>query len=70
MTTIATCSNLAEAQFLKSLLEGAGITAFLPDEMTATNAPQLFFASGLRLQVEDEDAGEARIVIKPPHKVN
>jgi hypothetical protein len=66
MTTIASCSNIAEAQFLKSLLEGAGITAFLPDELTATTAPQMLFAVGVRVQVEDEDAAQARRVIEPP----
>jgi hypothetical protein len=63
MTTLVTCSNIAEAQLLKSLLDDAGITAFLPEEMTANSAPQLLFASGIRLQVEDEDAAEARRVI-------
>jgi hypothetical protein len=66
MTTIATCPNIEKAQLLKSLLNDAGITAFLPEEMTANAAPQLLFASGLRVQVEDEDAAEARRVIEPP----
>ena len=63
MTTLATCSNIAEAQLLKSLLDDSGITAFLPEELTANAAPQLLFSSGIRLQVEDEDADEARRVI-------
>jgi len=63
MTTIATCSNLAEAELLKSLLGDSGITAFLPEENTASSAPHLLFASGLRVQVEDEDAAEARQVL-------
>jgi hypothetical protein len=66
MTTIATCSNIEEAQLLKSLLDDAGIAAFLPEEITANSAPQLVFASGLRVQVEDEDAAEALRVIEPP----
>jgi hypothetical protein len=65
MTTVATCSNIAEAQLLRSLLDAAGITAFLPEEVTANTAPQLLFASGLRVQVEDEDAADARRVIAP-----
>jgi hypothetical protein len=60
MTTIATCSNIAEAELLKSVLANAGITASLPEELTANSAPHLVFASGLRVQVEDEDAAEAR----------
>ena len=71
MTTLVTCSNIAEAQLLKSLLDDSGIKAFLPEEMTANAAPQFLFASGVRLQVEDEDAAEARRVIAsaetPPH---
>jgi len=63
MTTITTCSNIAEAQLLKSLLDDSGIQAFLPEEMTANAAPQFLFSSGIRLQVEDEDADEARRVI-------
>ena len=63
MTTLATCSNIAEAQLLKSLLDDSGIRAFLPEELTANAAPQLLFSSGIRLQVEDEDADEARRVI-------
>ncbi len=63
MTTITTCSNIAEAQLLKSLLDHSGITAFLPEEMTANAAPQFLFSSGIRLQVEDEDADAARRVI-------
>jgi hypothetical protein len=60
MTTIATCYSIAEAEILKSVLADAGITASLPEELTANSAPQFVFASGLRVQVEDEDADEAR----------
>ncbi len=63
MTTLTTCSNIAEAQLLKSLLDAAGIRAYLPEELTANAAPQFLFSSGIRLQVEDEDANEARQVI-------
>lgn len=63
MTTLLTCSNIAEAQLLKSLLDDSGIKAYLPEEMTANAAPQFLFSSGVRLQVEDEDVEEARRVI-------
>ena len=63
MTTLVTCSNIAEAQLLKSVLDGAGIKAFLPEEMTANTAPHFLFASGLRVQVEDEDVPAARQVL-------
>ena len=35
MTTVATCSNPAEAMLLKSFLEANNITAYVPDELTA-----------------------------------
>ncbi len=63
MTTVTTCSNLAEAQLLKALLDDAGIPAFLPDELTANSAPQLVFGAGIRVQVEEKDADEARGVL-------
>ena len=63
MTTVTTCSNLAEAQLLKALLDDAGIPAFLPDELTANAAPQFLFAAGIRVQVEDEEVEEARAVL-------
>jgi len=63
MTTVTTCSNLAEAQLLKALLDDAGIPAFVPDELTANSAPQLIFGSGIRVQVDAEDAEEARRVL-------
>ena len=63
MTTLVTCSNIAEAQLLKSLLDDSGIKAHLPEELTANAAPQILFSYGIRLQVEDEDVDEARRVI-------
>ncbi len=63
MTTLTTCSNIAEAELLKSLLEASGLKAYLPEELTANAAPQLLFSQGIRLQVEDEDADVARRVI-------
>jgi putative signal transducing protein len=63
MTTIATCSNIAEAELLKGLLDQSGIPAFVPDEMTANSAPMFMSPAGIRLQVEDEDVAEARRVI-------
>jgi len=63
MTTLVTCSNIAEAELLKSLLADSGIAAYLPEELTANAAPQLVFGAGIRVQVEDEDAAEARLLI-------
>lgn len=54
MTTVATCSNAAEAELLHSLLADVGIEAFVPDEM---------FGGAVRLQVADENAEEAKKII-------
>jgi len=60
MITIAQCSSIDEALMLKSVLEGNGITAYVPDELTAQTAPPYMFAgSGVRVQVEDEIAETA-----------
>lgn len=68
MTTLRTCSSLAEAQLLRALLEEAGLAAFVPDELTANTAPQCLFGSGIRLQVEDEDVSAAqRILAEAEH---
>lgn len=64
MQTIATLSELAHAQLLQSALESAGIPTFMPDELTAQNAPPYLWASGgVRLQVPDEHAENARAII-------
>jgi len=55
MTTVATCSNPAEAMLLKSLLEANDITAYVPEELTAQSAPH-FSGSGIRVQVDDQHA--------------
>jgi thiamine monophosphate synthase len=65
MTTVAECSSVDEALMLRSLLEDSGIRAFVPDELTVTFRGQ---AGGIRLQVEDEDAGTARQIIAAARK--
>ncbi len=47
-----------------------GIKAFVPDELTATNAPYRFLTdpSGVRVQVAEEDAETARQVISDQAK--
>jgi hypothetical protein len=62
MTTVATCSNPAEAMLLKSLLEANDITAYVPDELTAQSAPH-FSGSGIRIQVDDQHAETARKIL-------
>lgn len=64
MTTITTCGDLQQALLVKSILEGSGIAAFVPDELTAQNAPPYLWATGgIRVQVEDEHAESARKVL-------
>jgi hypothetical protein len=60
MTTVAECSTADEALLLRSLLESLGVSAYLPDELTVTYRGN---ASGVRLQVADEDAETARSIL-------
>lgn len=61
MTTITTCGDLQQALLVKSILEGNGIPAFVPDELTAQNAPPYMWATGgIRVQVPDEHVEAAR----------
>lgn len=62
MTTIATCSNPAEAMLLKSLLEGNGVTAYVPEELTSQSALD-FAGSGIRVRVDDENAEAAKRIL-------
>lgn len=65
MTTIARCLNIDQALFIRSLLDGCGIPAFVPDELTAQTDPVIFLGSmnSIRVQVADERAEEARAVL-------
>ena len=63
MTTVATCSNPAEAMLLKSLLEANDITTYVPDELTAQSAVH-FSGSGIRIQVDDENADTAKRILE------
>ena len=51
MVTVATCSNMAEAELLQSLLADSGIECFVPDEL---------FGGTVRILVADEKAPEAK----------
>lgn len=64
MITVAHCSSIDEALLLKSLLEGSGVAAYVPDELMAqTVPPSIFAGSGVRVQVQDEDAETALALI-------
>jgi len=58
MTTIATCSNAAEAMLLKSLLEANDIPASVPEEMTPD-----FTGSALRIQVDEANLEAAKRIL-------
>jgi hypothetical protein len=64
MVTIRTCYSLPEAQLIQSHLEGSGIKAFLPDELTVQNDWLWTNAiGGVRVQVLEEDAERAAEVL-------
>ena len=65
MITVANCYNIHEALTLQMVLGTADIPSFIPDEATAQNAPYVFLGSeaGVRLQVAEEHASEAREII-------
>ena len=66
MLTVARCNDLNQALGFKMALEAAGITAFIPDEISAATMPYAFFGSsgGVRVQVADEDAEKAERIIQ------
>jgi len=68
MTTIAQCFSVDEALLLRSVLAGSGIAAYVPDELTASTAPQALVSNpnGFRVQVEDEDVPAAQAVLAAP----
>jgi hypothetical protein len=60
MTTVANRFDLNQAFRLRMVLQCAGIDSFIPEENSATITPHYFFASGVRLQVADDDVDKAR----------
>jgi hypothetical protein len=59
MVTAAFCSNPAEAELLRSLLEENGIDAFVLDDS---------FGGAIRLQVASDQAEEAKKIIEEAEK--
>jgi len=65
MTTVAECSSTDEAMVVKSLLADCGIEAFVPDELSV---PYRGMAGpAIRVQVDDDDAQEAREILGKEH---
>ena len=65
MVTVARCLNIDQALFMRSLLVGCGIEAFVPDEFAAQTDPVIFLGSmnSIRVQVNDEDGASARTIL-------
>lgn len=67
METVGNYPDLASARLAQSLLAAEGIEALIPDEHLAGLDWQLGTAiQGVRLQVRDEDAEEARDLLAQP----
>ena len=65
MTTVARFLTLDQALLMRSMLEGCGVKAYVPDEFAAQANPVLFMGSmnSIRLQVDDADAAAARTIL-------
>jgi hypothetical protein len=66
MKVVKNCSTLEEAYLTRNFLENEGIASDILDEATASTAPYLLNASGIRLTVADEDAATARQLLGLP----
>ncbi|MDB4474422.1 DUF2007 domain-containing protein [Opitutaceae bacterium] len=64
MQTIASVAEIAEAQLIRSVLEGHGIEATIPHSQIAEVAPHLSWADGgVVVQVADEDVAQAKAIL-------
>jgi hypothetical protein len=61
MVTVATCSDLAQAELIKSILEGSGVAAFVPDENSVLWGGVI---GGFRVQVAEEELNIATDVLR------
>jgi hypothetical protein len=66
MTVIRSFSTAEEAHLARMRLGNSGIAAEIIDEATASVAPHIAFASGIRLTVADEDVARAREILGLP----
>ncbi|MSU64747.1 MAG: hypothetical protein EXS38_01295 [Opitutus sp.] len=65
MTTAQRCLTIDQALFTRSLLDGCGVKAYVPDELTAQTDPVIFFGimNSIRVLVDDDDAATAREIL-------
>jgi hypothetical protein len=61
MVTVATCTDLAQAELIKSILEGSGVAAFVPDENSVLWGNVI---GGFRVQVAEEEVNIANDVLR------
>jgi hypothetical protein len=66
MVTIAVFYSIDEANLLKARLECSGIQAFIPDAFMAQTEGPALFTGGIRVQVPEDMADEARRVLADP----
>lgn len=67
MNTVATCTNPAEAMLIKTLLEGSGITVYVPKELTAQSAVN-FAGEGIQVMVDAENVDAAKRLLAEVEK--
>jgi hypothetical protein len=58
MITVRTCSQLEQAEVMKSFLQGSGIDSFIADESATLSI------GSVRLQVNEEDATRAEELLR------
>jgi len=66
LITVATNFNLAEAELTRSRLEAAGFHPFIANEMAAGWLGGSSTATLLRIEVPDDEAGDAKEFLDAP----
>ncbi len=63
LVTVATFTDLPEAELARERLELEGIRAFVLDAQTAGVMPYVTGSTGIRLQVEPQEAERAKEIL-------
>ena len=67
LVTIYTTHSYIEAGIIKGRLESEGIFCFLKDENSVTIDPLIGYSvNWIKVQVKNEDAGLARVILDTP----